>query len=465
MSFATWQYIVFLSLALVGVRALKGGRNARVLLLLASCAFYAFFDVRLLPVLVAMAVATYLVAHRVAGASVDGARRRWLVLGVCLDLGVLGLFKYYDFFTKSFASLLRMPPPASIGLVLPVGISFVTFEVLSYLIDVYRGEPESASLLDFTLMVMFFPHLIAGPILKPSDFLPQLGRRLEVTWDNIEVALPGFLIGLVKKVLIADSLARFVDSVFARPSYYSSATVWLAVVAYAIQIYCDFSGYSDMAIASARCFGLEIPANFNMPYLSKSVTEFWRRWHISLSTWFRRYVYIPLGGNRRGLARACLNTMIVMLLSGLWHGAGWNFVVWGGLHGLAMVAQRLFRAVVPLRDDTRPSLVGSAVSWLATTTYLCFAWVFFRAANFAIAATVVEKMVFAGDTGGIAWLPTSLAIALPVVVASHWVGLRVQLPKRLQVLSFAGAFTLTVVVLGVLAFAPDKSSPFIYFQF
>jgi len=199
-----------------------------------------------------------------------------------------------------------------------------------------------------------------------------------VTWENIEVALPGFLIGLVKKVLIADSLARFVDAVFARPSYYGSTTVWLAVVAYAIQIYCDFSGYSDMTIASARCFGLEIPANFNMPYLSRSVSEFWRRWHISLSSWFRRYVYIPLGGNRRGLARACLNTMIVMLLSGLWHGAGWNFVVWGGLHGLAMVAQRLFRVVVPAREGSSPSLLGGAVSWLATMAYLCFAWVFFQ---------------------------------------------------------------------------------------
>jgi alginate O-acetyltransferase complex protein AlgI len=220
-----------------------------------------------------------------------------------------------------------------------------------------------------------------------------------------------------------------------------------------------------MAIASARCFGLEIPANFNMPYLSRSVPEFWRRWHISLSSWFRRYVYIPLGGNRRGLARACLNTMIVMLLSGLWHGAGWNFVVWGGLHGLAMVAQRLFRAAVPVREGSRPSLLGGAVSWLATMAYLCFAWVFFRAASFATAATLVGKMVFAGDTGGIAWLPTSLVVALPVVVLSHWIALTIGVPKRLRVLSFAGGFTLAVVILGVLVFAPDKSSPFIYFQF
>jgi len=174
MSFVTWQYVLFLAAALVGVRALKGRHSARVLLFFASCGFYAFFDVRLLPVLVAMAVATYFVARRVSGASEAGGRRAWLVAGICLNLGVLGLFKYYDFFTSSLASLLRMPTPTSIGLVLPVGISLVTFEVLSYLIDVYRGEPEAASLLDFALMVMFFPHLIAGPILKPSDFLPQL---------------------------------------------------------------------------------------------------------------------------------------------------------------------------------------------------------------------------------------------------------------------------------------------------
>jgi len=465
MSFVTWQYVAFLAATLVIVRLMRGERSSRVFLLLASCAFYGFFEVRLVPVLLGMAGVAFLSARSIARTSVPRSRRVIAALGIALNLGVLGLFKYYDFFAGSIAAVLRVPSPSSLGLILPVGISFVTFEVLSYMIDVYRGEPEARSFTDLALMVMFFPHLVAGPILKPADFLPQLQRRLDVSWHNVETALPGFLLGVVKKVLIADSLALFVDPVFARPGFYSSPTVWLAAVAYALQIYCDFSGYSDMAIASARCFGLEIPPNFNMPYLSRSVAEFWRRWHISLSTWFRRYVYIPLGGNRKGLARATLNTMVVMLLSGLWHGAAWRFVMWGGLHGLAMVVQRLFRAVVPKADDRPSSLFGSAVSWLATFAFLCLSWVFFRAPDFRTALAVVGKMVFAGDVGGVDWLPTSLTVALPAVVLAHWIGANGGMPKRLQVLSFSGAFVLASVVLGVLVFSPEKSAPFIYFQF
>ncbi len=465
MSFVTWQYLAFLAATLVIVRLMRGERSSRVFLLVASCAFYGFFEVRLVPVLLAMAGASFLAARYVARASGARSRRTGLVIGIALNLGVLGLFKYYDFFSGSIAAVLRVPDPVSLGLILPVGISFVTFEVLSYLIDVYRGEPEARSFADLALLVMFFPHLVAGPILKPADFLPQLQRRLDVSWDNIERALPGFLLGFVKKVLIADSLALFVDSVYARPGLYSSPTVWLAAVAYALQIYCDFSGYSDIAIASARCFGLEIPANFNMPYLSRNVSEFWSRWHISLSTWFRRYVYIPLGGNRRGVARASLNTMAVMLLSGLWHGAAWHFVAWGALHGFAMVMQRLFRVVVPKVEDRPASLLGSAVSWLMTFAFLCMSWVFFRSPDFQVALAVVAKMVFTGDVGGINWLPTSLALALPAVVLAHWVGARSGMPTRLRLLSFSGAFAITVVVLGVLTLSPERLAPFIYFQF
>jgi len=464
-SFTTWQYLVLLAISLIAVRRLGAGRASRAFLLVASCAFYAFFDVRLLPVLLGMAAMSFYVGRFVVRASGPRERRTALLFGVVLNLSVLGLFKYYGFFAGTLAALLRMPAPSSLGLVLPIGISFVTFEVLSYLVDIYRGEPEASSLLDFTLMVMFFPHLVAGPILKPRDFIPQLESRIDVSWDNLETALPQFLQGVVKKVLLADSLAMFVDPVFARPGTYSSMTVWLAVIAYSLQIYCDFSGYSDMAIASARCFGLDIPANFNMPYLSQSVSEFWRRWHISLSTWFRNYVYIPLGGSRRGLARASVNTMVVMLLSGLWHGAGWNFIVWGGLHGIAMVVERLFRAAFPKSEHTGRSPIWATASWVATLVFLAVAWVFFRAGSLASAMAVIGKMAFLGDVGGVNWIPTSLMLVLPVVVVAHWVALNCALPGRIRVMSFAGGLVITTVVLAVLSFAPQQAAPFIYFQF
>lgn len=465
MSFATWQYIVFLGICLASVRLLRGGRGSRVFLLVASCAFYGFFEIRLIPVLLGMAAATYYIARLVARATNPGRRKAALLLGIMLNLSVLGLFKYFNFFAQSLAALFRTQPPQSLGLILPVGISFVTFEVLSYLMDTYRGEPESPSLLDFTLLVMFFPHLVAGPILKPRQFLPQLESSLDVSWGNIERAMPQFLIGLCKKVLIADSLAAFVDPVFARPAFYSSTTVWLAAIAYALQIYCDFSGYSDMAIASARCFGLDIPANFNMPYLARSVTEFWRRWHISLSSWFRVYVYFPLGGNRFGLTRTCFNTMAVMLLSGLWHGAGWNFVLWGGLHGAAMVMQRVYRSRFPDKSARPYSRLRDVSSWLATMLFLCFTWVIFRNPDFSVALLIIQKMLFVGRSSGIQWIPSALLVSLPVVVASHWIGVSGRTPNRLVVLSFSGAATLTVIVFGLLVFAPEQASPFIYFQF
>jgi alginate O-acetyltransferase complex protein AlgI len=468
MSLTSWQYLVFLGAALLGVRWMKGNVAGRAFLFAASCVFYAFFDVRLLPVLIAMTAVSYLAAYGVGGSANQLTRRLWLAAGIVLELGVLGVFKYYDFFTSAVAGLLGIAAPTSLGLALPVGISFVTFQVLAYLIDVYRSEQRPGSPLDFALMVMFFPHLAAGPILRPDQFLPQLARRLTVSWENIEAAIPQLLLGMTKKVIVADSLARFVNTVYERPEMYASSTVWLAAVAYSIQIYCDFSGYSDIAIASARCFNLTIPPNFNMPYLSRSVTEFWRRWHISLSTWFRDYVFIPLGGSRGGLARACANTVLVMLLSGLWHGAGWGFVIWGGLHGVVMAAERVFRAVLPRSERGWFSVLRALSAWTATFAFLTVTWVFFRADDLGTAAAMIGKMFLISDVGGIVWVPVALVLFVPLVVVAHWIGLRTQrmaVAPRFRLLSFSGGFIVVGVILGLLVFAPEELSPFIYFQF
>jgi alginate O-acetyltransferase complex protein AlgI len=303
-----------------------------------------------------MAVFSHVIARGIHARPRGVGRKLLLGAGVGLNLGVLGLFKYLGFFLRTLGSLIPAERLPLANLILPVGISFVTFEVLSYLIDVYRGDSPADSWLDFVLLVMFFPHLMAGPILKPREFIPQLVSGIDVTFSNIEAALPQFLLGLVKKALVADTLAMFVNPVFASPMRFSTLTAWLAVLAYALQIYCDFSGYSDMAIASARCFGLSIPANFDMPYISRSISEFWRRWHISLMRWFREYVYFPLGGSREGQAKTYRNLLIVMLLSGLWHGAGWTFVIWGGLHGLAMCVQRAWSRLASRWQSEKPGV-------------------------------------------------------------------------------------------------------------
>ena len=292
------------------------------------------------------------------------------------------MFKYYDFFAESITAVLRIPSPSSLGLILPVGISFVTFEVLSYMIDVYRGEPEARTFLDLTLMVMFFPHLVAGPILKPAaELILFSSSTISTSMDEHRVALPGFLLGVVKKVVVADSLALFVDSVYARPSFYSSFTVWLAAIAYALQIYCDFSGYSDMAIASARCFGLEIPANFNMPYLSTSVSEFWRRWHISLSSWFPPDRLHP-ARRQPAWCSACKPEHDDR------HASKW-IVAWRSLalRDLGRYARaRDGRAAclsvgVPRTEGRAPSAAGVTVFLVPTCVFLCLSWVFFRSPN------------------------------------------------------------------------------------
>lgn len=465
MSFVSWHYLLFLAVVLLATRLVRSARAQQWLLIAASCAFYGFFDLRLLPVLLAMVLVTWIVSRAIASTADEERKQVLLWLGVTINLGVLGVFKYYGFFGDIIASALDVAPPSDIGLALPLGISFVTFQVLSYLIEVRRAELDPTSLREFAVLVMFFPHLPSGPILQPTHFISQLRTPLRVSWDNVERALPGFLLGFTKKLLIADSLAPFVSAVYERPAFYDSATVWLAAIAFAIEIYCDFSGYSDIAIASARCFGIEIPANFNMPYLSKSVAEFWRRWHISLSSWFRRYVYIPLGGSRVGLARASANTMIVMLLSGLWHGAGWNFIAWGALHGLAMVVQRAYREWAVPSASEWGSRVRNVASWFFTTLFLCLTWVLFRVGDFAVASVVFAKLFLVADTGGIHWVPTALLVALPLLVLGHWIGVNVPRPSRLRVSTLSGAFVVAVVVLALLVFAPDQSSPFIYLRF
>ncbi len=363
-------------------------------LLLASYVFYAHWDYRFLPLIIGSSSIDYWLGRKIDAASDNRTRKQWLGLTVVVNLGVLAFFKYYNFGIDSARAALSAldlnVPDWTLEVALPVGISFFTFESMSYVVDVYRRElPAHRSYLEYLTFVAFFPHLVAGPIVRPRDLLPQLAARPTFFAPAASEGLFLIGIGLLKKIAIGDYLAlNLVERVFDAPTMYSSLECYAGVISYALQIYCDFSGYTDIAIGSALLLGVRFPLNFNSPYKADSIQDFWRRWHISLSSWLRDYLYIPLGGNRRGAGRTYVNLMLTMLLGGLWHGASWNFVIWGGLHGCALSIERA------LQREPRPSSSGWA-RWLRVALvfhFVCLAWIFFRASTFNHARVMLTQL-------------------------------------------------------------------------
>ena len=342
--FAVFILIVFPLYALS-----RGTSFARVVLLVASYAFYANWDVRYLPLLWISTLVDYTAGRRMAASDDPRTRRLWLLASLSTNLGLLGIFKYGNFLLETASPVwtaIGVDPPMLPGGI-PVGISFYTFQTLSYTIDVYRRQLEPCDRpIDFAVFVAFFPQLVAGPIVRASELLPQLRKLPPIRGEEVAAGMQRFALGLMKKVVIADNVGLFVDQVFAAPSEYSAFTLWFAAYGFALQIYCDFSGYTDMAIGLGRAFGLRIPENFNVPYLAVSITDFWRKWHMTLSRWLRDYLYIPLGGSRGSQSATYRNLMITMLLGGLWHGAAWTFVLWGALHGAWLAIARVHE-----RDD------------------------------------------------------------------------------------------------------------------
>jgi D-alanyl-lipoteichoic acid acyltransferase DltB (MBOAT superfamily) len=397
-------------------------------------------------------------------------RKALLLASIGYYLGVLAIFKYYDFALDSFAQVARLfgahVTPRQLHLVLPFGISFFTFETMSYTIDVYRREFEPAKkYTEYLLFVCFFPHLVAGPIVRPQQMLPQFEHTPVLTDEKRAEAF--FLIakGLMKKVVIGDTLSiNMVGRVFDNPERFSALEVLIGVYCYAIKIYADFSGYTDVAIGSARLFGYELPENFNAPYTAKNLQDFWHRWHISLSTWLRDYLYIPLGGSRATQPAIYRNLMITMLLGGLWHGASWNFVIWGFLHGLALALTRAYQR------SRKPA--GEAPLWkralmvVLTFHYVCFAWIFFKASTFAGAVEVLKGL--GHFSFGILNLPLKVALLLAVGAATHFVpkswedavrGVFVRSPAIVQ------AIVLAIAAYTIHFASGSKAEPFIYGQF
>ena len=469
MIFSSPEFFTFFGCVLLFMWLARGQQTKKHFLLAASYFFYGYWDWRFTFLMLAMTAVNYALGLAIESASSQQIRRLSLVSAIVFDLGVLGFFKYYNFFTDSANQLLQLANISlpQLSIILPVGISFITFQVMAYVIDIYRGEAISANTFwDFALLTAFFPQLIAGPILKAKQFLPELQKKIIIRRENLLLGMQIFLLGLFRKVLIADRLALFVDTVFESPQDFSSITTWLAVIAYAIQIYCDFSGYSDMAIGAAKCLGYDIPINFNIPYISRSITEFWRRWHISLSTWLREYLYIPLGGNRKGKLRQYANLWIVMLLGGLWHGASWNFVLWGALHGTALAAHKFYADF--LYDKGKPQFVlYKGLTWAGTFLFVCTTWVFFRAATFPNAFTILQSMYSwsAFTSGGINWYATGLLIAVPGVVVADYLGRLLNQGKYIRFNRFSHWFWLSFWLLGFLFLAPQDPQPFVYFQF
>ena len=408
-------------------------------------------------------------------------RKAFLLSSVVFNLGMLGLFKYYNFFTDSLTGLsgyLGYEWQASVmTIALPVGISFYTFQTMSYTIDVYRGgiSPEK-SFLRMALFVAYFPQLVAGPILRPDQFLPALDRPWLITPTNLTRGVNLMLVGLVKKVLIADHVGPMADLILTEPAGQSTAVVMMGTVFFAVQIYCDFSGYTDIARGASRVFGIEIPLNFNYPYFSTSIIDFWRRWHISLSTWLRDYLYIPLGGGRVSPSRVYVNLMITMVLGGLWHGAAWNFVIWGAYQGGLLCINRWVRGRIEKSDSvnalmhTRPLTV---VRWAVTMYFTLLGWLIFRISDMSDLAYAAQKYLIPDgriDLAGVGLgraAPVVAGLALMVFCLFHAYGYwRGRWDARMDRLPLVVCLAVYALVAAVLFIAwPSSNAAFIYFQF
>lgn len=379
----------FLVFYLVYIITKKHVHFRMVYVLLFSLFFYYKAGGLFFILLILSCIINYFFSGFMHRASEKKERKFYLVFIIIINLIILGHYKYTNFFIENINTIFSSNFALQ-NIILPIGISFYTFQAISYSVDLYRKEIEPArSFLDFSFYLCFFPQLVAGPIVRAKTFLPQIRQNIVLSKKDASIAIFMILSGLVKKAIISDYISlNFVDRVFDSPLSYSSIENLLAVYGYTLQIYCDFSGYSDMAIGLALLMGFTLPINFDSPYKSTSVTEFWKRWHISLSTWLRDYLYIPLGGNRKGKIRTYINLFLTMLIGGLWHGAAWKFVIWGGLHGLALVVERYFKQYVKLPNRR----IINIACIIIVFHFVAFCWIFFRAGTFVIADDIISQI-------------------------------------------------------------------------
>ncbi|MDE6277901.1 MAG: MBOAT family protein [Muribaculaceae bacterium] len=449
-------------------------RRSRTVMVLFVLIFSFFFYYKssgaFVVLLAATSVIDWTLSKVIARSSSRAMRRGCVALSLTFSLGVLAYFKYANFFLMNLSAMVgsNFQP---LELVLPVGISFYTFQSISYVIDVYKGTIQpTRRWIDYAFFLSFFPALVAGPIVRAKDFLHQIATHRPASRPDLYFGFWLVLLGIVKKAIIADYIAQYNDLIFGNPTGYNAFETLMGIIGYTMQIYCDFSGYSDMAIGLALIMGFRLNENFNFPYKSRNLTDFWRRWHISLSTWLRDYIYIPLGGNRKGTRRTYANNMATMLIGGLWHGAAWKFVFWGGMHGAGLAIHKASKPYLGPWSDTRAFRI---FSWLITMTFVACLWVFFRADTWE-ASWLVIRQVFVGDWPGFAgvqafasarmlWLIIMILIiiahALPTGFWPAAGRLFVRAPLWAKLLIFI------LVVQTVLQLQGEDVAPFIYFQF
>jgi alginate O-acetyltransferase complex protein AlgI len=474
MTFTTPTFLVFLAIVYALYWASdRRGQNA--IILGSSLVFYGWWNWRFLIMLLLIAGIDYCVARRLMRTEKQRHRRGLLALSLVSNLGALGFFKYFNFFVDSFQKALAglgIPThPLALQIVLPIGISFYTFQALSYTIDVYRRQlPATNSVIEYFSFITFFPHMVAGPIQQARHLLVQFEEKRSFQWEQSTDGLRQMLWGFFKKMVVADNLAPLVSHAYGNVTAASGGELLWASYLFAFQIYCDFSGYTDIAIGCARIFGLHMTRNFAYPYFATNIKEFWRRWHISLSTWFREYLYIPLGGNRRGQRRTAMNAFIVFVVSGLWHGANWTFLVWGALHGVYFyVYSRWFEPRWEGRTTAAkmPKLdVRTVLSMLLTFHLVCIAWVFFRAENLRAALEVLGKITGALTSGQFSRPPLRAFVWVALLVAVEWTQRRYPHALTIGHLPLAVRWSVYyLVVMLILLYAHVGYTPFIYFQF
>jgi len=473
MVFNSLTFLIFFAVVMAVYHGPLSWTQRKLFLLVASYVFYAAWNPPFVLLLMGSTVIDWLVAKRIAATERPAGRRALLLISLAFNLGILGFFKYGGFLLDNFTRLMStigvhyQPPQWNI--ILPIGISFYTFLTLSYTLDVYRRQLEPGnSFLDYAFFVTFFPHLVAGPILRAVDFLPQCVAPRRATRDQMGWGLALMVIGLFEKVVLADALmAPVADRVYATVSRAGFLDAWVGTLAFSGQIFLDFAGYSTCAIGSALCLGFVLPDNFRFPYAAIGFSDFWRRWHVSLSTWLRDYVYIPLGGNRDGESKARRNLMLTMLLGGLWHGASWRFVAWGGLHGGYLVLERMARTVWGGAAWLSYRAVRLGLG-LLTFLLVCLTWVFFRAHSFGDARRLLTTMLSGrGDDQLVLGTGNVVGVALITLflLGSHWWMRDSSLEAKWQAIPWWGRSLVLATLLLALALVPGDDRAFIYFQF
>ncbi|MEM8526820.1 MAG: MBOAT family O-acyltransferase [Bacteroidota bacterium] len=479
MIFNSLPFLAFIFLFFPIYFSLTG--KARLLFCLAaSYFFYGYWDWRFLTLILASTLIDFSIGKRIGALHEEKgrskAKKQLLIVSLVVNLGFLALFKYYNFFIESFEELLLnfgiKASADSLNIILPVGISFYTFQSMSYAIDVYRKQISvERDFWKFATYISFFPQLVAGPIVRAKDFLPQFERERQFNWTRFMSGMSQVIWGFFKKVAIADSLAPFVDQCFEMPEAFSSLHLIIGILFYSFQIYCDFSGYSDIAIGLARMMGFDFPENFKTPYFSRSFSEFWTRWHITLSSWLRDYLYIPLGGNRYGQFNTFRNLMITMLLGGLWHGASWVFVFWGFLHGLYLILQRVLQKPVAQfwKVLRLPNFLQAGISISVVYLLTCFAWIFFRSPDFTTASFYIQLIAAFEDTSPSSIINKFMVLKCGILLAFllfveltnfrlHYVNLLVKKPVL-------RTFVFALLLWMIAFFGTFGGNSFIYFQF